>query len=169
MGRYTDLARKHPEEPQGGETFVLNNNVNINNIYNNRDVSIDKPTTARPKDTLKGSPSVEKAQSRASGDKDGPGGLKERITNLRTTNLTNLPEEEVWIATKPEPRYTNLAREEAPPVAAVRCIHDMTPDTCAVCSGYARWLIEDERRLRRAQADSEGVRREFWRSVRGAS
>jgi hypothetical protein len=51
--------------------------------------------------------------------------------------------------------------------AVIRCIHDMSPDACGVCSGYARWLIEDEGRLRRAQAAPEEVRREFWRTKRG--
>ncbi len=51
--------------------------------------------------------------------------------------------------------------------AVVRCIHRNTPDECAVCSGYVGWLIEDEARLRRAQANPEGTRREFWRSSRG--
>lgn len=42
-----------------------------------------------------------------------------------------------------------------------RCIHETTPDECAACSGYAKWLIADEGRLRRARSDPEGVRREF--------
>lgn len=69
-------------------------------------------------------------------------------TNLRTTNLTNL--------TIP-----------AGAASVVRCIHRMASDECAVCSGYVRWLIADEDRLRRMQANPEVVRREFWRSVRG--
>jgi hypothetical protein len=40
-------------------------------------------------------------------------------------------------------------------------------DACAVCSGYARWSIADEVRLRKAQANPEAVRREFWRSESG--
>ncbi len=51
--------------------------------------------------------------------------------------------------------------------AVVRCIHDTTPDKCAVCSGYARWLGSDEARLSRAQRDPEAARREFWREVKG--
>jgi len=53
--------------------------------------------------------------------------------------------------------------------AVIQCIHRMTSDECAVCSGYVRWLIADEDRLRRLQGDPEGVRREFWRSVRGGA
>jgi len=88
------------------------------------------------------------------------------VTNLRTTNLTNLSEDEIWIATSPKPRYTNLIGKEAAG-STVLCIHGTTRDACAVCSGYVRWLIADEGRLRRAQADPEGVRREFWRAIKG--
>ena len=112
---------------------------------------------------------METSQNVASGAKVGPGGAENRVTNLRTTKLTNLFEsegEEVWVAAPPRPRYTNLARQGG---AVVRCIHDTTPDACAVCNGYARWLIADPDRLRRAQARPEEVRREFWRTVRGAS
>jgi hypothetical protein len=51
--------------------------------------------------------------------------------------------------------------------AVVRCIHNTTPDKCAVCSGYVRWLGSDEARLSRAQRDPEATRREFWHEVRG--
>src|SRR4051812_46252144 len=65
--------------------------------------------------------------------------LPESGTNLRTTNLTNLTE--------------------------VACVHGTTEDKCAVCTGYVRWLIADEDRLRRAQSNPETVRGEFWRQV----
>jgi hypothetical protein len=52
--------------------------------------------------------------------------------------------------------------------AVIQCIHSRKAEACGVCSGYARWLIEDESRLRRARANPEAARREFWRSVRGA-
>jgi hypothetical protein len=108
-------------------------------------------------------------QGVATGAKGGLAAAENRVTNLRTTKLTNLLEsgdEEVWVAAPPRSRYTNLARQSG---AAVRCIHDTTPDACAVCNGYARWLIADPDRLRRAQARPEEVRREYWRSARGAS
>lgn len=73
-----------------------------------------------------------------------------RDTSLRTTNLTNL--------TKP-----------AVGLSVVRCIHRLASDDCAVCSGYVRWLLTDEDRMRRVQAKPEAVRREFWRSVGGES
>lgn len=50
--------------------------------------------------------------------------------------------------------------------AVILCIHRLASDECAVCSGYARWLIEDEDRMRKVRANPEAVRREFRRSVR---
>jgi hypothetical protein len=168
VGKYTDLTRKIPEKPQVRKALVYNNNVNINNIYNNKDSVIDKLTSAQPKDLLQGSAPVEMQQSVASGGEAEAGVAEKRVTNLRTTNLTNLfgsEDEEVWVATLPRSRYTSLyCKAEASPV---RCIHGATRDACAVCSGYARWLIADEVRLRKAQANPEAVRREFWRSESG--
>jgi hypothetical protein len=95
-------------------------------------------------------------------------------TNLRTTNLTNLVEpgeeyEERWHLLPQEGKYRALVRrfKEAEEKRSVQCIHDLTQEDCAVCSGYVKWLIADESRLRRAQRDLEGVRREFWLDVRG--
>ena len=45
--------------------------------------------------------------------------------------------------------------------AVIRCIHRLTEDSCAVCSGYVRWLIANERSLRHAQANPEATRREY--------
>jgi hypothetical protein len=45
--------------------------------------------------------------------------------------------------------------------AVIRCIHRLTEDSCAVCSGYVRWLIANEGCLRRAQAKPEATRREY--------
>jgi hypothetical protein len=165
MGKYTDLARKHPDRAQEREAVLYGNNVNINNIYSDRVSSIGRPTSARPEDTLQGSSPVEMSQSVASGSKSAAEVAEAPATNLRTTNLTNLSEaEEVWVATPPDAhRYTRLARRER---VALLCIHNTEPDKCAVCSGYVRWLIEDEGRLRRAEASPEEVRREFWRSAR---
>jgi hypothetical protein len=106
-------------------------------------------------------------------------------TTLRPTTLTTLfpedesvttlfPEgeadeaEERWIFVPQTGRYTDLARKLRSSAGdGVQCIHDLTEDECAVCSGYVKWLIADESRLHRAQRDPEGVRREFWRDVRG--
>lgn len=175
MGKYTSLARRVEEtEPQErGETSTSNIlNVNINNIYSNRDRCIDKPLSDRPKDTLQGSQPVDTAQGAASGSKVGVAEVDERATTVRPTTLTTLfseseDVEEVWVAVSPDPhRYTNLARRER---AAVQCIHRLNPDECAVCSGYVRWLIADEERFRRAQSNPEAMRREFWCLVRGGA
>ena len=80
----------------------------------------------------------------------------EGATNLRTTNLTNL--------IGPMPLPPAVVED-----SAVTCIHETTVDTCAVCSGYARWLIADEARVYRARVDPEAVRREFWQMVRGGA
>lgn len=53
--------------------------------------------------------------------------------------------------------------------AVIRCIHNTTPDKCAVCNGYVRWLSADERRISRALRDPDSVRREFWREVKGCA
>ncbi len=72
--------------------------------------------------------------------------LHDNDTNLRTTNLTNLT-------------------EQAGGTSVFLCIHRLPSKECAVCSGYVRWLIADEERVRRAQNNPEAVRREFWRAT----
>lgn len=49
----------------------------------------------------------------------------------------------------------------------VRCIHNTTPNECALCSGYVRWLNADEHRIERALHNPDKVRRDFWREVKG--
>ncbi len=148
MGRYTELARRLREDvPQERGATSTDNilNVNIHSIYSNIDSSIDKPTSARPKDTLKGSSSVDSIQSRASGSKNVSAEVREHATNVRTTNLTNL-------------------------MADGRCVHELSPRRCAVCSGYVRWLIAGgDARLAEARGDPEGARRRFegWRVIDG--
>ena len=73
------------------------------------------------------------------------------VTTLRPTTLTTLILDE---------------KDETDEKAAVVCIHIVEPEECAVCSGYVRWLIEDDGRLPRARANPEEARREFWRSVK---
>lgn len=93
MGKYTSLARKVEErkpQSEGGPPNTNILNININNIYSNRERVIDKPLSDRPKDTVKGSKRVETLQDDTSGSKDGTGNTKTSDTNLRTTNLTNL-------------------------------------------------------------------------------
>jgi hypothetical protein len=144
MGKYTSLARKEQEkEPQRRVTTPTDNilSVNIDNMHSNRDSVISKPTSDRPKDTHQVPPPVEMLQNVASGVNHDGEGRDKGATNLRTTNLTNL--------------------------TAVACIHGMTEDRCAVCSGYVRWLVAHEGRLRAAQNNPEIVRREFWQSLKG--
>jgi hypothetical protein len=74
------------------------------------------------------------------------------VTTLRPTTLTTLTLDE---------------NDETDEKALVVCIHNLEPGECAVCSGYVRWLIEGEGQLRRATANPEEARREFWRSVKG--
>ena len=83
--------------------------------------------------------------------------------------LAQLKEHKPEILKRLNPPAPESATPLRPPVVNtdVRCIHDTTSDKCAVCNGYARWLRADEDRLRRAQANPEGVRREFWQAVRG--
>ena len=49
--------------------------------------------------------------------------------------------------------------------AVIRCIHRLTEEECAVCSGYVRWLITDEDRVLEAYRDPEGARRRYWQSI----
>jgi|SRR5215204_501994 len=170
MGKYTSLARKVEEAtPQKGGDAPVGDilSVNIVNIHGNRDSSISKPTSDRPEHTLKGYLSVESSQGVASGSEDTERAADKRPTTLRPTTLTTLfgddgcrdEGEEVWTAVAPDPRrYTRLIRGSA----STRCIHDMTPSKCAVCGGYVRRLLEDEARLRAAQANPEKARRAFW-------
>jgi hypothetical protein len=60
----------------------------------------------------------------------------------------------------------SVRNEEAQPHVVTRCIHRATVDKCAVCSGYVRWLIADEDRLRVSQANPETARRMYWQEVR---
>jgi hypothetical protein len=146
MGRYTELARRlRDDSPQKegatSSTDILS--VNIDGMYGNRDSSIDKPYSARPKDTLKGSAPVDLSQKCTSGDKRIALEARESATNLRTTNFTNL-------------------------IAADRCMHELAPARCAVCNGYARWLVAGgEARMEEARSRPEGTRRLYWRLIEG--
>ncbi len=150
MGRYTDLARslreqRAPDMEEGSTDDILN--VNINNIHTNRENGVGTPIPPRPESTLQGSSSVKMPQGGASGDKDASRETDKLATNLRTTNLTNLMK----------------------PAVGVRCIHGKAGEGCAVCNGYARWLIAGGAgRIEKARRNPEAVRREFWRAVIGA-
>ena len=85
-------------------------------------------------------------------DSNPPAESSGRVTTIRPTTLTTLILDE---------------KGETDVNASVVCIHNIEPKECAVCSGYVRWLIEGEGRLRRATANPEEARREFRRSVKG--
>lgn len=71
---------------------------------------------------------------------------REPVTTLRPTTLTTL--------------IPTQKNEKAPVV----CIHNLDPEACAVCSGYVRWLIEDEARISAAESNP-GVTRQLYRKI----
>jgi hypothetical protein len=106
----------------------------------------DEPQEEKPI-SVEGNKSVNISSSYKVISKEHPDHNTQTATNLRTTNLTNL----MRVAS----------------VEPLRCIHGVTSDECAVCSGFVRWLIADEARYQRAQRNPEAARREFWRTVGG--
>jgi hypothetical protein len=82
-----------------------------------------------------------------------------KINNINKATTSNSVGPEETEATPLRPYAVN---------AVVHCIHGLKEDECAVCSGYVRWLIADENRVRRAMPDPEGVRQEFWEYVNGS-
>ena len=118
MGRYTDLTQKHADAPRVKGDVSNSTNVNINAIHNKKECVIDKPTSGRPEPTLQVSLPVEMPQDVASGSKGEAEGRAKSVTTLRPTTLTTLIEdEEVWVATSPDPhRYTKLAGKPATPL-----------------------------------------------------
>ena len=66
------------------------------------------------------------------------------ITTLRPTTLTTLFSDE---------------KGENGEKAPVICIHSVTQNECAVCSGYVRWLMEDDSRISAARSNPEAARR----------
>jgi len=72
------------------------------------------------------------------------------VTTLRPTTLTTLIESE-----KDEKR-------------SATCIHNLNPVACALCSGYVRWLIEDETRISAARSNSEATRRRYCETLEGS-
>jgi hypothetical protein len=143
MVRYTELARRlREQEPQvGGSTSTTNIlNVNIHSIHTGGDSEKDKPSSARPEDTLEGSLPVDLAHSSTSGNENDALEACEHSTPLRGDAVN----------------------------AVNRCIHELHPDRCAVCSGYARWLIAGgEKRMREAHNSPEGSRRLYWQLIEG--
>ena len=49
---------------------------------------------------------------------------------------------------------------------SLRCLHGTTVSACALCSGYARWLIAGgDARIAEARRNPEAARRAFWREA----
>jgi hypothetical protein len=74
------------------------------------------------------------------------------VTTLRPTTLTTLIPGE---------------KDEIDKKALVICIHNVDQETCAVCSGYVRWLIEDEARLSAARSNPSTTRRQYRKTLGG--
>lgn len=74
------------------------------------------------------------------------------ITTLRPTILTTLIPDE---------------RDEIDEKALVICIHNVDQETCAVCSGYVRWLLEEDARLSAARSNPEATRRQYRKTLEG--
>src|SRR5215218_9860607 len=74
------------------------------------------------------------------------------VTTLRPTTLTTL---------------IPVEKDEIDKKALVICIHNVDQETCAVCSGYVRWLIEDEARLSAARSNPGTTRRQYCKTLGG--
>jgi hypothetical protein len=74
------------------------------------------------------------------------------MTTLRPTTLTTLIPDE---------------KDEIDEKALVICIHNVEQETCAVCSGYVRWLVEDDVRLSAARSNPEATRRQYRKTLEG--
>ena len=73
---------------------------------------------------------------------------------LRPTTLTTLILDE------------NDKTDEKPLVV---CIHNVGPEECAVCSGYVRWLIEDDARLSAARSNPDATRERYRETIEGSA
>jgi hypothetical protein len=88
-------------------------------------------------------------------DSNPPAESSGSVTTLRPTTLTTLI---------PGENDENDGNGEKAPVI---CIHNVGPEACAVCSGYVRWLIEDDARLSAAQSNPEDTRRRYRETLEG--
>lgn len=60
---------------------------------------------------------------------------------------------------------TTLIKGEKDETRTITCVHGLTEEMCAVCSGFVHWLIEDENRMRLLFQDPEQARRTYWRNL----
>jgi hypothetical protein len=88
---------------------------------------------------------------------------KNTYVNINNTDKSidssPLVEPSVTVTTPRPTTLTTLIPDEKGEKAPVICIHRLTQDECAVCSGYVRWLIEDDARISAARSNPEAARR----------
>jgi|SRR5215208_1329890 hypothetical protein len=117
----------------------------------------DEPEGAKPRED-KGSPQKNKYVNIDNNDKgigsNPPTESNRSVTTLRPTTLTTLILNE---------------KDETGEKAPVVCIHNIEPERCAVCSGYVRWLIEDDARLSAARSNPEATRRRYQETIEGGA
>jgi hypothetical protein len=74
------------------------------------------------------------------------------VTTLRPTTLTTLILDE---------------KDKTDEKPLVVCIHNVESEECAVCSGYVRWLIEDDARLSAARSNPDATRERYRETIEG--
>ena len=65
-----------------------------------------------------------------------------------------------------EPGETSESSERRSAEVPLHCLHGTTVVECALCSGYARWLIAGgDARISEARRNPDAARRAFWRAA----
>jgi hypothetical protein len=105
---------------------------------------------------------------------EGKGSTQENTyVNINTNDkrtASNPPAESSGTVTTLRPTtLTTLIESENDEKRSVVCIHSLEPDACAVCSGYVRWLIEDDSRISAARSNPEAMRRRYRASLKGGA
>ena len=90
-------------------------------------------------------------------------------TNDKRIDSNSLAESSRTVTTLRPTTLTTLIESEKDEKRRVVCIHSLEPDACAVCSGYVRWLIEDESRISAARSNPEAMRRRYRASLKGGA
>ncbi len=90
-------------------------------------------------------------------------------TNDKTTGSNPPAESSGTVTTLRPTTLTTLIESDKDEKRSVVCIHSLEPDACAVCSGYVRWLIEDESRISAARSNPEAMRRRYRTSLKGGA
>jgi hypothetical protein len=92
---------------------------------------------------------------------------KNAYVNINNIDSSLPAEPSVTITTLRPTTLTTLIPDENGEKAPVICIHSVTQDECAVCSGYVRWLIEDDARISAARSNPEAARRRHREMLEG--